>query len=109
MKVIKLGKVGNNYNIGARNVMKNIDLVKKICLILEKIYPYTQNNANNKIKKKSYLELIKYVKDRPGHDLHYAINPRKIEDNLNWKSSFNLNQGLYKTVEWYVSFYNKKI
>lgn len=109
MKVIKLGKVGNNYNIGARNVMKNIDLVKKICLILEKIYPYTQNTSNNKIKKKSYLELIKYVKDRPGHDLHYAINPRKIEDNLNWKPSFNLNQGLYKTVEWYVRFYDKKI
>ena len=58
--------------------MKNIDLVKKICLILERIYPYTQNNANKKIKK-SYLELIKYVKDRPGHDLHYAINQEKLK------------------------------
>ena len=108
IKIIKCGKTGDNYNIGARNVIKNIELVKKICIILDKINPQVDNKAYKLVSKKSYLELIKYVEDRPGHDEFYAINPIKLEKEMSWKPLFTLKDGLVKTVKWYLNFYNKK-
>ncbi len=108
IKVIDNGKIGNSYNIGARNVMKNIDLVKSICIMLDKLYPQYDKNNSKKFKIKSYLELIKYVKDRPGHDVFYAINPNKIEKEINWKPLFSFKNALYETIMWYLNFYNKK-
>ena len=108
IKVINHGIAGENYNIGSRNVIKNIELVKKICAILDKIYPQPGNETSKLINTKSYYELITYVKDRPGHDIFYAINPNKIEKEMNWKPSYTLKDGLLNTIKWYLNFYSKK-
>ena len=108
IKVINFGISGFNYNIGSRNVIKNIDLVKKICAILDKIYPQVRNTDSQLISSKSYLELIKHVDDRPGHDIFYAINPKKFEKEMDWKPLFSLKDGLLNTVKWYLKFYNEK-
>ena len=79
LHVIKYGEVFEAYNIGSRNILTNIDLVKKICSLLEKI------NPNKPAGISAYEDLITKVSDRPGHDLKYAINPAKIE-NLGWQS-----------------------
>ena len=97
-----------NYNIGSRNVIKNIDLVKKICAILDKIYPQSCNETSKLINIKSYYELITYVKDRPGHDIFYAINPNKIEKEMDWKPSYTLKDGLLNTIKWYLNFIVRK-
>ena len=107
INVIDAGIVGNNYNIGSRNVMKNIDLVKNICKILDKIFPLKVSKFSNKKKLKSYFDLIKHVKDRPGHDVFYAINPKKIEKEIKWKPIYNLKEGLHRTINWYLNFYKK--
>jgi len=83
-KVLLDGKVGETYNIGGDSEMANIDLVKKILKILNKSE-----------------SLITFVKDRPGHDLRYAINHQKITDQLNWKPEINIEDGLKMTVQWY--------
>ena len=108
INVINYGSAGDNYNIGSRNVVKNIDLVKKICIMLDKIYPKVGNKASKSARIKSYLELIKHVKDRPGHDIFYAINPKKFENEMDWSPLFSLKDGLLNTVKWYVNFYNKE-
>ena len=77
-------------------------------MILDKIYPKSGNRAPKLVMSKSYLELIKHVKDRPGHDIFYAINPKKFEKEMDWKPLFSLKDGLLNTVKWYVNFYNKK-
>jgi dTDP-glucose 4,6-dehydratase len=82
--IIHKGKVGEVYNIGGNNERSNIQVVKKILEILEK--PES---------------LIKYVSDRKGHDLRYAIDSTKIQEELNWKPLYNFDQGLIETVEWY--------
>lgn len=79
LKVAIKGKVGETYNIGGNNELKNIDVVNTICSILDDLYPL----KNKKIKK--YRELIKYVNDRPGHDQRYAIDTTKIKKELNWR------------------------
>ena len=101
IKVLEKGSADQSYNIGARAVFKNIDLIKKVCKILDKLYPV---KLNSKIESKinSYFDLIYYVKDRPGHDKSYAINPKKIENDLKWKPKFSINDGLKKTVLWYI-------
>ncbi len=93
LSVIKKGKVGTSYNIGAENELTNLELVHKITSILESIKPR---------KKGAYADLIAHVKDRPGHDERYAINPNKINNELNWHSNVSLDQGLNQTVHWYV-------
>ncbi len=100
LKIINNGRVGQCYNIGSRNIINNIDLVKKICKILDKFYP-------KKLKKnlKSYFDLVKYVKDRPGHDRFYAIEPRKIEKELKWKAKIKMSEGLKTTIQWYIDYY----
>ena len=88
-KVYLKGKIGETYNIGSNLNMKNIDLVKKIILISK------QRKIFNKITK------IQFVKDRPGHDLRYALNSNKIRKKLNWSNNINIKEGLVKTLIWY--------
>ncbi len=92
-RVVQEGVDGETYNIGGNNEVRNIDVVKRICAEV----------ADAKGKSASELEsLITYVKDRPGHDLRYAIDATKIEDELGWKPAETFDTGLRKTVRWYL-------
>ena len=100
LKVIKKGKIGETYNIGSNNEKKNIEVVRTICDILDK-------EVLKKPKKiASFKELIYFVKDRPGHDLRYAINAKKIKKQLNWRPKISFEEGIKSTVIWYLN--NKK-
>ena len=91
--VFKNGKAGETYNIGGNNERNNIYIAQKICSILDEIIP-KQNG--------SYKDQITFVKDRPGHDLRYAIDASKIENELGWKAKENFETGIVKTIEWYI-------
>lgn len=93
--VAQKAKVGQTYNIGGNNEMKNIKVVKLICEILEETLPL-------KKKFKKYKNLIEFVKDRPGHDLRYAIDTRKIYKDLGWKPRESFKTGIRKTIKWYL-------
>lgn len=99
-KVVTEGNVGETYNIGGKNEKANIDVVLAICYLLEELAP---NKPKNVVK---YEDLISYVKDRPGHDLRYALDITKIEHELGWKPKETFESGIRKTVEWYLN--NKK-
>ena len=93
--VLKSGKVGETYNIGGDNEIKNIDIVLNICKLIDKIKPRKDN--------KKYSELIQYVEDRPGHDFRYAIDANKIKHKLGWRPSESFQSGIKKTIEWYLN------
>ncbi len=86
------GKIGGKYCIGGNSEQSNKQVVEKICFLLDEMMP-----SNN-----SYTSLIEYVKDRPGHDYRYAINPKLINDELNWSPSIDFEIGLRKTIAWYL-------
>ena len=92
LTVLEHGKLGRSYNIGGENEAKNIDIVRMICAILD----------TKKPKQTPYSEQITFVTDRPGHDLRYAIDPTRIATELGWRPSVTLEQGLEKTVQWYL-------
>jgi dTDP-glucose 4,6-dehydratase len=94
MTVFERGKAGETYNIGGHNEMRNIDVVRTICRLLDQHSP--RKNG------KSYADLITYVKDRPGHDLRYAIDAAKISRELGWKPDETFDSGIQKTVAWYL-------
>jgi len=96
--IFHMGKSGESYNVGARNEQNNIMIAQKICVILDDLAPALKKNS--KIKK--YNELIEFVQDRPGHDFRYAINPEKIEKDLGWTIEEKFDDGLKKTVLWYL-------
>lgn len=96
-KVVTEAKVGETYNIGGHNEQKNIDVVKSICELLEELAPNKPEGVNH------YVDLITYVKDRPGHDLRYAIDATKIKEDLGWVPEESFETGLRKTVEWYLN------
>ncbi len=92
LTVVQKGAVGRSYNIGGENEVTNLDLVRMICAIMdEKCAGSTP-----------YADLITFVTDRPGHDARYAIDPKRISDELGWRPSVTLEQGLKKTVQWYL-------
>ena len=93
-EVLKNGKIGETYNIGGNNEIRNIDIVKNICILLDELKPRKNN--------KSYLDLISYVADRPGHDFRYAIDPSKIKSDLKWTPDETFKTGIRKTVLWYL-------
>lgn len=96
VQVAKAGAVGETYNIGGHNEMTNLEVVKHICHILDK-------KINNKPAGiSSFSELIKFVTDRPGHDLRYAIDASKIAKELNWLPKETFASGIEKTVQWYL-------
>ena len=99
--VILNGRVGSNYNIGSSCELTNLELVKIILKMLNKFIQIA-NNKNNIEKIGSYLDLIRFVQDRPGHDRRYAIDQTKIENELGWRPLFNLEKGLDKTIEFYI-------
>ncbi len=96
-KVVSEGKVGETYNIGGHNEQKNIDVVRGICALLEELAPNKPDGLER------FENLITFVKDRPGHDLRYAIDASKIERELGWVPQETFETGLRKTVEWYLN------
>jgi len=98
------GKIGEVYNIGGRNERTNLQIVNRICSILDKVYPISKNSTFNiqNSKLKRYKELISFVSDRPGHDRRYAIDPTKIHKKLGWEPLVDFDEGMKKTIEWYL-------
>ncbi len=94
-KILNFGNLGESYNIGGNNEIRNVDIVRKVCDILDKISP--KKNGGK------YIEQMEFVDDRPGHDYRYAINSSKIKSHLNWKPKQNFDGGILKTVQWYVN------
>lgn len=94
-KVVTEGVVGETYNIGGHNEKQNIEVVKTICKILDELKPQANGQA--------YASLITFVKDRPGHDLRYAIDATKIQNELGWTPAETFETGIRKTVEWYLN------
>jgi dTDP-glucose 4,6-dehydratase len=90
--VLQKGAVGRSYNIGGENEATNIDIVRKICALLDEMTPSGAPHDR----------LITYVTDRPGHDMRYAIDPSRIRTELGWRPSVTLDEGLRKTVRWYL-------
>ncbi|MBR2720279.1 MAG: GDP-mannose 4,6-dehydratase, partial [Lentisphaeria bacterium] len=88
------GVPGETYNIGGHNEKKNIEVVHKICELLNELAPRKYG--------KSYADQIVFVKDRPGHDMRYAIDADKIARELNWKPLETFESGIRKTVQWYL-------
>lgn len=97
-KVVSEGIVGETYNIGGHNEKQNIQVVNTICELLDELQPPLTTNLNIK----SYKDLITFVKDRPGHDLRYAIDASKIERELKWSPEETFESGIRKTVLWYL-------
>lgn len=92
-QVLQRGKIGETYNIGGLNEKTNLSVVESICALLDELAPKAD------IK---YSSLITFVKDRPGHDKRYAINCKKIYDELGWEPKESFDTGLLKTVKWYL-------
>ena len=97
VKVALEAKDGETYNIGDHNEVANIDVVRTLCSLLEELVPNKPEGVER------YEDLIVYVKDRPGHDVRYAIDASKIERDLGWTPQDTFETGLRKTVEWYLT------
>ena len=95
----KTGKSGETYNIGGRNERNNLYIVDAVCSILNELQPKSEGK---------YQDQITFVKDRPGHDLRYAIDASKIENELGWKADENFESGILKTVRWYLEKFKNK-
>ncbi len=97
VKVVTEGAVGETYNIGGHNEKQNIEVVRAVCGLLDELRPSTHDGI---IK---YEELITFVRDRPGHDVRYAIDASKMKRELGWVPQETFESGLRKTVEWYLA------
>lgn len=92
LTVLERGETGTTYNIGGENEVRNLDLVRMLCAELDSVRP----------KSAPHADLITFVTDRPGHDLRYAIDPTRIREELGWRPSVTLEQGIKQTVAWYL-------
>ena len=92
--VLETGRIGETYNIGGNCEKQNVEIVNNICEILDEFVPREDG--------KSYKNQITYVKDRPGHDMRYAIDSSKIQNNLGWKPEETFDSGIQKTIKWYL-------
>jgi len=90
--IIASGMVGETYNVGGRNERRNIDVVKRICAVLDDLVPGAGARA----------DLIEFVTDRPGHDARYAIDATRLENELGWRAQETFDTGIEKTVRWYL-------
>lgn len=90
--IAEKGRVGETYNVGGRNERRNIDVVRTICNVLDKLRPSDTSREN----------LIRFVTDRPGHDARYAIDATKLETELGWRAQENFDSGIAKTIQWYL-------
>jgi dTDP-glucose 4,6-dehydratase len=98
MKIIRKGQTGETYLIGSNNCFPNLEIVQLLCRVLDSIHP--------KLGGGTYLDQIRFVKDRPGHDRRYAIDSSKIRTELNWSPTLNIEVGLRETVQWYLDMPN---
>ena len=94
LTVVAKGQVGRSYNIGGENERTNLELVRTLCAILDRKRPKAAG---------SYADQITFVTDRPGHDARYAIDPSRIRDELGWRPSVTVEEGLERTVDWYLA------
>ncbi len=94
IRICQKGKIGETYNIGGNKQIRNINIVKKICVYLDKYY--------KKSNEESFLKLISYVKDRPAHDKHYAVNVQKIKRHIGWRPNVKFEKFLHYTIKWYL-------
>jgi dTDP-glucose 4,6-dehydratase len=92
-RVLEAGKPGETYNIGGGNEKPNLDIVHAVCVLLDELRPRSNG---------SYREQVTFIKDRPGHDRRYAIDARKIMQELGWKPAETFDTGIRKTVQWYL-------
>jgi dTDP-glucose 4,6-dehydratase len=90
--IVDRGRIGETYNVGGRNERRNIEVVRSICDVLDRLSPANRPRA----------ELIEFVTDRPGHDARYAIDASKLESELGWRARENFESGIEKTVQWYL-------
>lgn len=90
--IIERGRIGETYNVGGRNERRNIEVIRRICEVLDRLAPANRPRE----------ELIEFVTDRPGHDLRYAIDASKLENELGWRAQHNFESGIEKTVRWYL-------
>ncbi len=90
--IVERGRVGETYNVGGRNERRNIDVVRRICSVLDELVPANRPRE----------ELIEFVTDRPGHDARYAIDASKLENELGWRAREDFDSGIEKTVRWYL-------
>lgn len=93
LTILERGRLGEKYNVGGRNERSNLDVVNRICGVLDHRAP----------KPKSHTSLITYVQDRPGHDHRYAIDATKLESELGWNAQENFDSGIEKTIDWYLA------
>lgn len=91
--VVEKGQIGRSYNIGGENECSNLELVRRLCAILDQMRPKASG---------SYADQITFVTDRPGHDARYAIDPARIRNELGWRPSVTVEEGLRRTVAWYL-------
>jgi dTDP-glucose 4,6-dehydratase len=94
LQVLQQGAVGRSYNIGGENECSNLDLVRMICAILDEKHPRADG---------PYADLITFVTDRPGHVARYAIDPTRLREELGWRPSVTLEEGLARTVDWFLA------
>lgn len=94
LKVLEYGRIGESYNIGGQNALRNIDLVRGLCRVLDELLPDSVHRPHEK--------LIAHVADRPGHDLRYAVDSAKIRRELDWRPAVPLGEGIRRTVAWYL-------
>ena len=92
--VLEKGALGRSYNIGGENEQTNLELVTTLCSILDRLRPFEKGH---------YADLITFVLDRPGHDVRYAIDPSRISSELGWRPSVTVEEGLERTVKWYLA------
>jgi dTDP-glucose 4,6-dehydratase len=93
--IIQNGKVGNVYNIGGNNEVRNIDLVQMLCRLMDELAPDLPVHPSQ--------QLITFVTDRPGHDWRYAIDAHKLQTELGWMTQETISTGLRKTVDWHLA------
>jgi dTDP-glucose 4,6-dehydratase len=91
--IAEQGRIGESYNIGGRSERANLDVVKRICLCLDRLRPISAG---------SYADRIEFVTDRPGHDFRYAIDSSKVETEIGWRQSVDFEAGLAATIDWYL-------
>jgi len=108
LKIINNGDLGETYNIGGNNEKDNITIINKVCEILESIAPLSKPSpiTGKTLNIKTYFELKSFVEDRKGHDFRYSISSKKITEELNWYPQVDFENGMLKTIKWYVENIN---